>query len=175
MFNPFHSVHLLASTRQSLRFQYTSWRFTHRILTVPSRALAPAFRPSSQAYEIDSRFLCIVFKVRSLSVTGGLTPLLPDSLIIITKDSDFVKHFLCYDLQTYLWSFSSQTTIYGIFTQNIPFSALVYRQLTSLRNGFHLLCQHRTCHYCGDKHCRSQRFFPKRFYYIPDLEPRQLQ
>jgi len=34
MFNPFHLVPLLASARQSLRFLVTSWRFTHRILTV---------------------------------------------------------------------------------------------------------------------------------------------
>ena len=134
MFNPFHSASLLPSARQSLRFPETSWRFTHRILTVPSRFLAPAFRLSSQVRSTSSRFLCIVFKVRSLSVTGFFTPLLPDSLIIITKDPAFVKHFICYDLSTYLWSFSSQGTIYGVSTGIILFYLHIYHRLTMLRD-----------------------------------------
>ena len=71
MFNPFHLVPLLASARQSLRFLVTSWRFTHRILTVSSRFLAPAFRLSSQVHKILYSFPLYRFQGSPLLAPQG--------------------------------------------------------------------------------------------------------
>jgi len=93
MFNPFHLVPLLASARQSLRFLVTSWRFTHRILTVSSRFLAPASRLSSQVRKILYSFPLYRFQGSPLSVTGFFMPLLPDSLVIIANGVTFCQYF----------------------------------------------------------------------------------
>ena len=75
MFNPFHLVPLLASARQSLRFHVASWRFTHRILTVSSRFLAPASRPSSQVHKILYSFPLYRFQGSlAVFITGFYDP-----------------------------------------------------------------------------------------------------
>jgi hypothetical protein len=92
MFNPFHLVPLLASARQSLRFLVTSWRFTHRILTVSSRFLAPAFRPSSQVHKILYSFPLYRFQGSPAACSTGLrSPCLADSFASISKSIRLVN------------------------------------------------------------------------------------
>ena len=97
MFNPFHSVALLPSARQSLRFLTTSWRFTHRILTV-SISLPRSCLPALFASPLDpvlvssvsfSRFArCPRFRVS--------VPCLADSFASITKTPSLVNRQIHY-------------------------------------------------------------------------------
>ena len=76
MFNPFpfrrpYSLRLAKASA----FLPASWRFTHRILTVLRSASPLPALADRRSFASRSRFLCIVFKVRSpLALQGFLPP-----------------------------------------------------------------------------------------------------
>ena len=93
MFNPFplRSAFPLQLAKASASFK-TSWRFTHRILTVlPSRFLAPAPWPSSQLRDPSSFPLYRFQGSLAVRSSGVFTPCLADSFASITKNPSLVN------------------------------------------------------------------------------------